>query len=51
MDGNQYAQVFAKKSYVAKVYPMNYKSKHRYALKLLCQEFSVSQKINFYGSK
>ena len=37
MDGNQYSQVFSKKSEVAKVYPIYFKSKAVDALKLFSQ--------------
>ena len=51
LDGNRYAQVFANKSYFAKIYPMDSKRKAGDALKLFCQEFGVPEKLTFDGSK
>ena len=51
IDDNQYAQVFANKSYFAKVYPMDSFGKSGGAFKLFCQEFSVLEKLTFDGSK
>ena len=51
LDGNKYAQVFANKSYFAKIYPMDSKSKYGEALKIFCQEFGVPERITFDGSK
>ena len=51
LDGNQYAQVFGNKSYFAKIYPMDSKSKSGNALRLFCQEFGVPEKLVFNGSK
>ena len=51
LDGNKYAQVFANKSYFAKLYPMDSKSKAGDALKVFCQEFGVPEKLTFDGSK
>ena len=50
MDGNQYSQAFSNKSYFSKVYSMDSKSKAGDALKLLCQEFGVPEKLTFDGS-
>ena len=49
--GNKFAQVFANKSYFAKIYPMDLKVKAGDALKLFCQEFGVPEKLTFDGSK
>ena len=43
LDGNNFAQVFTNKSYFAKIYPMDSKSKAGDALKLFCQEFGVPE--------
>ena len=51
LDGNNFAQVFANRTYFAKIYPMNSKSKAGDALKLFCQEFGVPEKLTFDGSK
>ena len=51
MYGNQYAQVFAKQSYFAKVYPMDYKRKVGDSLKPFFQEFGVTEKITSDCSK
>eukprot|EP00957_Ditylum_brightwellii_P058334 4422729-Ditylum_brightwellii.AAC.1 len=51
LDGNKYAQVLANKSYFAKIYPMDNKSKAGEALELFCQEFEVPEKLTFDGSK
>ena len=51
MYGNQYIQVFANKAYFSKVYPIDYKKKSRYALKLLCKYFGLPEKLNFHVSK
>ena len=51
MDGNHYSKVILSKAYVVKVYATNYKSKAGDALKLLCQEFGVPEKLTFDGSK
>ena len=51
MNGKIYAQVFANKAYFAKVYPIDSKSKVGDALKRFYQEFGVTEKLNFYGSK
>ena len=51
IDDNQYAQVFANKSYFAKVYSMDYNSKAGDALKLFFQKFAVPEKLTFDGSK
>ena len=51
MDSNQYELVFANKAYFAKFYPMNYKIKDGYTLKMFFQDFGVPQKPIFDGSK
>ena len=51
LDGNQYAQVFANKSYFSRIYPMDSKRKAGEALRLFCQEFGVPEKLTFDGSK
>ena len=51
MDDKQYDQVFVNKDYFANYYSMDYKSKAGDALKLLCQEFGVPEKLTFDGSK
>ena len=51
LNGNKYAQVFANKSYFAKIYPMDSKSKCGEALKIFCQEFGVPERLTFDGSK
>ena len=51
LGGNKCAQVFANKSYFAKIYPMDSKSKAGDALKVFCQEFGVPEKLTFDGSK
>ena len=51
MDGNQYSQLFVNNSYFSKVYPIDSKRKSECALKLFYQEFCVTKKINFDGSK
>ena len=51
LDGNQYAQVFANKSYFSRIYPMDSKRKAEEALRLFCQEFGVPEKLTFDGSK
>ena len=51
MDGNQYSQVFVNNSYVAKLYPMYSKRESGGDLRMLCQYFGVSDKLNFDCSK
>ena len=51
MDDKQYDQVFVNKDYFANYYSMDYKSKAGDALKLLCQEFGVTEDIIFDVSK
>ena len=51
IEGNKYAQVFANKSYFARLYPMDRKSKAGDALRLFCQEFGVPDSLIFDGSK
>ena len=50
-EGNKYAQVFANKSYFARIYPMDSKKKAGNALRLFCQEFGVPERLTFDGSK
>ena len=51
MYGNQYAQVFANKSYFDKVYPMDSNRKAGHALKLFGKMFGVPEKLTFNGDK
>ena len=48
---SQYAQVFSNNTYFVKVCPVYSKIKSGDALKLLCQEFVVPEKLTFGGSK
>ena len=50
-DGNQYAQVFANKSFFAAIYPMDSKSKAGDALRVFCEEFGVPDRLVSDGSK
>jgi hypothetical protein len=50
LDGNRYAQVFANKSYFAKIYHMDSKGKVGDALRVFCREFGVPESLTFDGS-
>ena len=50
-EGNKYAQVFANKSYFARLYPMDSKGKVGDAQRLFYQEFGVPERLTFDGSK
>ena len=51
MDSNQYNWVLTKNAYVDKVNPMSSNRKDGGALKLLCKDFCVPEKITFGSSK
>jgi len=50
-EGNKYAQMFANKSYFARLYPMDSKEKAGDALRLFCQDFGVPERLTFDDSK
>ena len=50
-EGKIYSQVFANKSYFARLYPMDSKRKAGDALRLFCQEFGVQERLTLKGKE
>ena len=49
LDDNRYAQVFANKQYLAKLYPIDIKGKTCDTLKVFCGEFGLPDHLTFDG--